>query len=236
VIAVPEISRLPLSQEDEFIIVASDGVWGRLGNQQAVDIVRGVLLGSGAGPDAADEVADAAQAGEQDAGDQLPPLPRPSLAHDHSLVRPSGSALPLAANPVQSTLAAAANAPTRSALFSPRVAASSFATPSSMPTSISRSLLAESSASSVSGASGLLTGRSSMRLTSPTAALRLAHQDSVHSHADVDTVPAGQVTDVAMAIPLRPLTHRPIPAAAVASTHLLRRKLERFGHLGWRAQ
>jgi len=267
VIAVPEISRLPLSQEDEFIIVASDGVWGRLGNQQAVDIVRGVLLGSGAGPDAADEVADAAQAGEQDAGDQLPPLPRPSLAHDHSLVRPSSSALPLAANPVQSTLAAGAaapvaapvlnsmgsvvsmstsasgaavlgsppplhpagphtplrtavpaNAPARSSLFSPRMAAAPFAaTPSSTATSISRSLLGDSSASSVSGASGLLTGRSSTRLTSPTAALRLTHQDSVQSHADVDTVPAGQATDVAMAAAADP--------AAIASEDAARTKV-----------
>ncbi len=38
--AVPEISMRQLQAEDEFLILASDGVWDVLSNQEACDLVK----------------------------------------------------------------------------------------------------------------------------------------------------------------------------------------------------
>mmetsp|Transcript_4732 Transcript_4732/g.7357 ORF Transcript_4732/g.7357 Transcript_4732/m.7357 type:complete len:305 (+) Transcript_4732:175-1089(+) len=42
-ICVPEIRQVTLSHEDEFIILASDGLWGRVTNEKAVKIARDSL-------------------------------------------------------------------------------------------------------------------------------------------------------------------------------------------------
>ena len=38
-IAEPEVTARSLAPEDEFLILASDGLWDRLQNQEAVDLV-----------------------------------------------------------------------------------------------------------------------------------------------------------------------------------------------------
>lgn len=78
VIARPEITVHDVTDEDEFIILASDGVWGRVDSQVAVDIVRRVLMQT----DQAIESTD-----EEDA--RMAELPRmTSLTHEHSYIRP----------------------------------------------------------------------------------------------------------------------------------------------------
>jgi serine/threonine protein phosphatase PrpC len=101
VVAVPELTKTQITDLDEFIICASDGVWGRLSNQQAVSIVRSVLLGAGSA--AGEVVAAAGTEEEQDAAalSQLPPLP--TLAHDHSYLHPSPSGHPIPSNPIVQT-------------------------------------------------------------------------------------------------------------------------------------
>jgi len=39
----PEVKVMPCAYEDEFLCIASDGVWDVLDNQACVDIIRGVL-------------------------------------------------------------------------------------------------------------------------------------------------------------------------------------------------
>lgn len=41
--AKPEVKKLPLTPECEFLILASDGLWDKVGNQEAVDCARAVL-------------------------------------------------------------------------------------------------------------------------------------------------------------------------------------------------
>jgi serine/threonine protein phosphatase PrpC len=96
VIALPEISRRVIDDSDEFIIVASDGVWGRLSNQQAIDIVRRELLSGGR------KVSANGLEAEVEEAEVMPP--HPSLTHEHSFIVPrSGSDTHIVAvsNPVQ---------------------------------------------------------------------------------------------------------------------------------------
>ena len=39
VTAQPEITRFQLAEEDEFLVLASDGLWDKLGNEEAVGLV-----------------------------------------------------------------------------------------------------------------------------------------------------------------------------------------------------
>ncbi|KAI4302430.1 hypothetical protein MLD38_038175 [Melastoma candidum] len=47
VIAEPETRILPITPQSEFLILASDGLWDRVTNQEAVDVVRPMLIGGG---------------------------------------------------------------------------------------------------------------------------------------------------------------------------------------------
>jgi serine/threonine protein phosphatase PrpC len=49
--AVPETTTVDLTPEDEFVCVASDGVWDTLSNQQVVDCIRSHLAGERSGND-----------------------------------------------------------------------------------------------------------------------------------------------------------------------------------------
>ncbi|GAA0138656.1 protein phosphatase [Lithospermum erythrorhizon] len=46
VIAEPETRRLKISEECEFLILASDGLWDKVDNQEAVDVVRPFFVGA----------------------------------------------------------------------------------------------------------------------------------------------------------------------------------------------
>ena len=39
VTAQPEITRFQLAEDDEFLVLASDGLWDKLGNEEAVGLV-----------------------------------------------------------------------------------------------------------------------------------------------------------------------------------------------------
>ena len=124
IVARPEISLLRVTEEDEFVILASDGVWGRVENQKAVEIVRKVLLGvdesegraSMKSPvDEPEECKAASVIREGDEadteGDARMELPRhPSLTHEHSYVDASpdaSSALGGRPNPLNPIVASA---------------------------------------------------------------------------------------------------------------------------------
>ena len=65
--AQPDLFALTIRPEDEFLIVASDGVWDVLTNQKACDIVLTDLIRSGGAPEqAARALVDAAYAAESE--------------------------------------------------------------------------------------------------------------------------------------------------------------------------
>jgi serine/threonine protein phosphatase PrpC len=111
VIARPEITVHQVAQEDEFIILASDGVWGRVDSQTAVDLVRRVLLeGDATTPDEAiGETLIPEDGINVDGTDAMIGLPRiPSLTHEHSYIHTADDQRPpRPMNPVQTPKSAA---------------------------------------------------------------------------------------------------------------------------------
>ena len=94
VIALPELTCTALHPTDEFLILASDGVWSKIDNQRAVDIVRKVLM-SGGGSSGGRAEAEPEEVEEQSMPD------RPALdSEQQSYVVPTASGAAQSFNPI----------------------------------------------------------------------------------------------------------------------------------------
>lgn len=70
VTAVPDVEIFDITAEDQFMILASDGVWEFIYSQEAVDIVAGVLREGGSVTDACQElIGQSAQKWVEEEGD-----------------------------------------------------------------------------------------------------------------------------------------------------------------------
>jgi len=65
--AEPEIRKLPITSDSEFLIMASDGLWEKVTNQEAVDIVRTVCTEKKQGAISPPELFEGGEAWNEDA-------------------------------------------------------------------------------------------------------------------------------------------------------------------------
>eukprot|EP00741_Cyanophora_paradoxa_P000354 tig00000403_g345.t1 len=61
-ISTPEVRETTLTEEDEFLLLCTDGVWNRLSSKEAVSVARAALLRTGSPSDAARAVCERAYA------------------------------------------------------------------------------------------------------------------------------------------------------------------------------